>query len=132
MHTQSVHRIPALVAVVTTGEDDIHIALGKQRPDIIQARRLPCLANVEHRMMEVDDRTDGIAVIQIVHQPVILICSGIRLIELAARIQADDVPAFRVKTIIMRHIIPVIEITERGAICIFLTSNRWVRDGIKA
>src|SRR5215207_3093521 len=85
--------------------------------------------------MEISDHTSRSRRFKVLDQPLILITAGESLVVLRRRIKIDKVPAGRVEAIVMRDIVPIIEVPGR-IICtvysiIFMVSNCRICDGVK-
>src|SRR5690349_12526815 len=105
-----VQRVPALVIVIVASQYNIHTMLGHERPDIAHARGISLGTIVEQRVMKVCHGAGGMIGGEILQQPLILRGSGQSLVELARRVQADDMPAGSIEAIVVGNVIPVVEI----------------------
>src|SRR5215208_1531839 len=106
--------------------------LGKKSPDLIHARCLTLSAYVKYWMMKISNAANRSTGIQVLHQPIILRRSRRSLVELAGRVQVDHMPASHIKTIIMRHIVPVIKVPGRLISLIFVVPNSRIGNGVEA
>src|SRR6185295_17793641 len=79
--------------------------------------------------MEKDDGAQVRVCIQILRQPQVLRRACPRLVKLASRVQANEVPAGAVEAVVIGHVIPIVKIAGGHPVLVFMVANGWVRDG---
>ncbi len=78
--------------------------------------------------MKEGDRAGAGVVGQILNQPIILGCARFELAILAGGVDRDEMPSSGVEAVVMRHIVPIIEITRGHTVLVFVVANGWIGD----